>query len=59
MIFQGSTEKHKLQKVRIDGSRLRIFETIWYCIKQKVKLKLIRFRQSARGEIEPKPTREA
>ena len=36
-ICQGLTEKHKMQKVGIDGSRLRIFETIWYCIKQKVK----------------------
>ena len=27
------SEKHKLQKVGIDGSKLRIFKTIWYCVK--------------------------
>ena len=28
------TEKHKLQKVGIDGSRLQIFKTIWCCVKK-------------------------
>ena len=43
LVTERFDREAQVAKTRNRWLRLRIFKTIWYCIKQKVKLKLIRF----------------